>query len=67
MRILVAGDDAALASFIKKGLASEHYAVDVSSDGEQARAMAGESSRMVGTRGLDASAGETQVGPAGAA
>jgi len=42
MRILVAEDDAALASFIKKGLESEHYAVDVSSDGEQAGAMAGE-------------------------
>ena len=42
MRILVAEDDAALASFIKKGLESEHYAVVVSSDGEQARAMAGE-------------------------
>jgi DNA-binding response OmpR family regulator len=41
MRILVAEDDAALASFIKKGLESEHYAVDVSSDGEQARAMQG--------------------------
>jgi DNA-binding response OmpR family regulator len=34
--------DAALASFTKKGLEAEHYAVDVSSDGEQARAMAGE-------------------------
>ncbi len=42
MRILVAEDDAALASFVKKGLESEHYAVDVSTDGEQARAMAGE-------------------------
>ena len=42
MRILVAEDDAALASFVKKGLESEHYAVDVSSDGEQPRAMAGE-------------------------
>src|SRR5689334_12706329 len=42
MRILVAEDDAALASFVKKGLESEHYAVDVSADGEQARAMAGE-------------------------
>jgi two-component system OmpR family response regulator/two-component system response regulator QseB len=42
MRILVAEDDAALASFLKKGLESEHYAVDVSADGEQARAMAGE-------------------------
>ena len=42
MRILVAEDDVALASFVKKGLESEHYAVDVSTDGEQARAMAGE-------------------------
>src|SRR3984893_1178895 len=42
MRILVAEDDAALASFVKKGLESEHYAVDVSGDGEQARAMAEE-------------------------
>jgi len=42
MRILVAEDDAALASFVKKGLESEHYAVDVSTDGEEARAMAGE-------------------------
>jgi DNA-binding response OmpR family regulator len=42
MRILVAEDDAALASFVKTGLESEHYAVDVSSDGEQARARAGE-------------------------
>jgi hypothetical protein len=32
MRILVAEDDALLASFIKKGLESEHYAVDVSFD-----------------------------------
>ena len=42
MRILVAEDDAALASFVKKGLESEYYAVDISADGEQARAMAGE-------------------------
>ena len=42
MRILVAEDDTALASFVKKGLESEHYAVDVSAGGEQARAMAGE-------------------------
>ncbi len=40
MRILMAEDDAALASFVKKGLESEHYAVDVSGDGEQSRAMA---------------------------
>src|SRR5437763_12454938 len=42
MRILVAEDDAALCSFVRKGLEAEHYAVDVSADGEQARAMAGE-------------------------
>jgi DNA-binding response OmpR family regulator len=42
MRILIAEDDAALASFVRKGLEAEHYAVDVSADGEQARAMAGE-------------------------
>jgi two-component system copper resistance phosphate regulon response regulator CusR len=42
MRILIAEDDSALASFVKKGLDAEHYAVDVSNDGDQARAMAGE-------------------------
>ncbi len=42
MRILIAEDDAALASFVRKGLEAEHHAVDVSGDGEQARAMAGE-------------------------
>ena len=42
MRILIAEDDSSLASFVKKGLDAEHYAVDVSSDGKQARAMAGE-------------------------
>jgi DNA-binding response OmpR family regulator len=42
MRILIAEDDTSLASFVKKGLDAEHYAVDVSNDGEQARAMAGE-------------------------
>lgn len=42
MRILVAEDDTALASFIKKGLEAEHHAVDVSADGEQARALASE-------------------------
>jgi hypothetical protein len=36
------GDDTALASFVKMGPESEHYAVDVSADGEQARALAGE-------------------------
>jgi two-component system, OmpR family, copper resistance phosphate regulon response regulator CusR len=42
MRILIAEDDAALATFVRKGLESEHYAVDVSGDGEQARALASE-------------------------
>jgi two-component system, OmpR family, copper resistance phosphate regulon response regulator CusR len=42
MRILVAEDDAALASFVKKWLESEYSALDVSTDGEQARAMAWE-------------------------
>ena len=42
MRVLIAEDDAALASFVRKGLEAEHYAVDVTADGEQARAMAGE-------------------------
>jgi DNA-binding response OmpR family regulator len=40
MRVLLAEDDAALASFVQKGLESESYAVDVSSEGEQARALA---------------------------
>ena len=42
MRILIAEDDAALASFVRKGLEAEHHAVDVSGDGEQTRAMAAE-------------------------
>jgi two-component system copper resistance phosphate regulon response regulator CusR len=42
MRILIAEDDAPLASFVKKGLEAEHYAVDISADGEQARATADE-------------------------
>lgn len=40
MRILVIEDDAALASYIRKGLESEHYAVDVALDGEQGCLMA---------------------------
>jgi two-component system copper resistance phosphate regulon response regulator CusR len=40
MRILIAEDDPALASFVKKGLEAEYYAVDISPNGEQARAMA---------------------------
>ena len=39
MRILIAEDDATLASFVRKGLEAEQYAVDVFSDGEQARAI----------------------------
>ncbi|HWR36666.1 MAG TPA: response regulator transcription factor [Clostridia bacterium] len=40
MRILVVEDDAPLASFVRKGLEAECYAVDVACDGEQARDMA---------------------------
>jgi len=43
MRILVVEDDAALASFLKKGLEAEHYAVDVAPDGEEARCAVSES------------------------
>ena len=39
MRILIAEDDAALASFLRQGLQEEHYTVDVAEDGEQARTM----------------------------
>jgi len=42
MRVLIAEDDSALASFVKKGLEAEHYAVDIAGDGHQARAMASE-------------------------
>jgi len=40
MRILIAEDDEALAKFVRQGLESEHYAVEVLPDGEQARAAA---------------------------
>jgi DNA-binding response OmpR family regulator len=40
MRILVVEDDAPLASFVRKGLEAEHYAVDVAADGELAAQMA---------------------------
>ncbi len=40
MRILMAEDDEALAKFVRQGLESEHYAVDVFPDGEQARSAA---------------------------
>jgi heavy metal response regulator len=39
MRILVVEDDKKVASFIKKGLAEEGYAVDVAADGETGLAM----------------------------
>jgi two-component system chemotaxis response regulator CheB len=42
MRILIAEDDEALARFVRQGLEAERYAVDVFSDGEQARAAATE-------------------------
>ncbi len=42
MRILNAEDDEALARFVRQGLEGEHYSVDVSSDGEQARSAATE-------------------------
>jgi two-component system, OmpR family, copper resistance phosphate regulon response regulator CusR len=42
MRILIAEDDTALSGFLRKGLEAEHYAVDASSEGEQARALAAE-------------------------
>src|SRR5258708_22068148 len=40
MRVLIAENDAASASFVRKGLEAEFYAVDVSTDGEEARTMA---------------------------
>jgi DNA-binding response OmpR family regulator len=42
MRILVVEDDKAVASFVKKGLESEQYAVDVTWDGEDAQSLVGE-------------------------
>lgn len=42
MRILIAEDDEALAKFLRQGLESESYAVDVFPDGEQARMAATE-------------------------
>lgn len=40
MRILIVEDDAALSSFIKKGLEAEHHAVDAALDGEHGLSMA---------------------------
>ena len=40
MRILVVEDEEKVASFIRKGLEEEHYAVDVALDGEEGLSMA---------------------------
>jgi DNA-binding response OmpR family regulator len=42
MRILVVEDDRPVASFVKKGLEAEQYAVDLAWDGERAEALVGE-------------------------
>jgi len=42
VRILVVEDDKPVANFIKKGLESEQYAVDLAGDGEDAQALIGE-------------------------
>jgi DNA-binding response OmpR family regulator len=44
MRVLVVEDDKPVASFIKKGLESEHYAVDLAWDGEDAQSLVGNAS-----------------------
>ena len=41
MRILVVEDDKAVASFVRKGLESEQYAVDVTWNGEDAQSLFG--------------------------
>lgn len=43
MRILIAEDDEALARFVRQGLETDHYSVDVFKDGEEARAAVTES------------------------
>jgi DNA-binding response OmpR family regulator len=43
MRILVVEDDTPLATFVRKGLEAEHYAVDTAADGEMACCLALES------------------------
>jgi DNA-binding response OmpR family regulator len=59
MRILIAEDDAALAGFVRKGLEAEHYAVDVSADGEQARALASDCSVRFSKASVMVSCGST--------
>jgi DNA-binding response OmpR family regulator len=43
MRVLITEDDKKVASFLRKGLEQECYAVDVANDGAEGAAMAGES------------------------
>lgn len=43
MRILIVEDDVPLATFLRKGMEAEHYAVDQAHDGEEARRMLQES------------------------
>jgi DNA-binding response OmpR family regulator len=40
MRLLVIEDDPKIASFIRRGLSQEHYAVDTAADGEEGASMA---------------------------
>src|ERR1035438_594742 len=40
MKILIVEDDAALLSFLRKGLEAEHHTVDTAQDGEQGHSMA---------------------------
>jgi DNA-binding response OmpR family regulator len=42
MRVLIAEDDKPVASFLRKGLEAEHYAVDLAADGKEALFMATE-------------------------
>jgi DNA-binding response OmpR family regulator len=51
MPILIVSDDTAPARFIRKGLETEHYSVDASTDGEQGRSMALDSAVFVGIVG----------------
>ena len=46
MRILVVEDEKKVASFIKRGLEEEGYAVDVAADGEEAWLWAGSMSTI---------------------
>ena len=41
MRIFVAEDHAALASFVKNGMEAEHYTVDIAPDGHEANCVGG--------------------------